>query len=370
MNNKKKLVIIFKNFKYLIFKLFYGQINNIAFAKNIKKIDIKNISFKKIFNYKLYNIPNGRLYTDTIHDTGYIYGKSLIEEPSFQYRYKKKTRIENGKASENFVIKNGTPNLLKKIKGSVFSLLTGGAGKNSYWHWLFDVLPRIAMLNKSKLKTNYYLLPSLKKNYQKETLLELKVAFSSLLDGEKYKHVSCNNLIAVDHPIIFKNNPSISMLNIPVWVIEWLRKIYAKKNNNNLNLPRKIFIDREFDSNLSARKIINNNEVKKTLNKLGFKTITLSKYSFAMQTKLFNNAKFVVGLHGGGFANIVFSKPGTKIVEIASQDNGDVILNLAYKCKLNYKRIIEKNLLSSLKYQNSHINVDISKLKQLILSFK
>ena len=62
MNNKKKLVIIFKNFKYLIFKLFYGQINNIAFAKNIKKIDIKNISFKKIFNYKLYNIPNGTLY--------------------------------------------------------------------------------------------------------------------------------------------------------------------------------------------------------------------------------------------------------------------------------------------------------------------
>ena len=40
------------------------------------------------------------------------------------------------------------------------------------------------------------------------------------------------------------------------------------------------------------------------------------------------------------------------------------------KCKLNYKRIIEKNTLPTLNYQNSHIIVNLSKLKKLILSYK
>ena len=32
----------------------------------------------------------------------------------------------------------------------MLSLLTGGAGNNNYWHWLFDVLPRIELSNLSK----------------------------------------------------------------------------------------------------------------------------------------------------------------------------------------------------------------------------
>ena len=48
--------------------------------------------------------------------------------------------------SENIVFQKGTPKLKKKLKGSVFSLLTGGGGNENYWHWLFDVLPRFKIL--------------------------------------------------------------------------------------------------------------------------------------------------------------------------------------------------------------------------------
>ena len=95
----------------------------------------------------------------------------------------------------------------------------------------------------------------------------------------------------------------------------------------------------------------------------------MSNLNFKDQVKLFTNANFVVGLHGAGFANIIFSKPGTKVIEIASLHSGLVISNLANKCRLIYKRIIEKNRLSSLKYQNSQIKVNVNKLKKLILSF-
>ena len=372
MNKKKILINFYRNFRYFIFKFFYGKINGVILAKKNTKIITQKINFNNLNSYKLYNIPNGKVYSDTTMDTAFIFKKNLVNEPSFQYRYKKNHRIVNGPAHENFVIKNGTPNLIKKINGNVFSLLTGGAGKNNYWHWLFDVLPRIGILEKSnfKIKPDYYLLPTITRGYHKQTFQELKIQFSSLINGEKNKHIICNNLIAVDHPINFNNNPSKSILNIPVWVIKWLRKKFIKSNYKNLNLPKNFFINRSLDSNLSSRKIINNEELKNNLTNLGFQSVTLSSLNFKNQVALFKNANFIIGLHGAGFANMVFSKPGTKIVEIASHDSGDIFLSLAKKCKMNYKRIIEKNVSATLKFQNCHILVDIKKLKKLILSFK
>ena len=369
---KKILVNTCRRCKYWVFKLFYGNIKTVLSAKKNKKINIKKISFKGNCQYKLYNIPNGRLYTDTVNDTAFIANNSLIKEPSFQFRFKKNLQIVNGLAHKNFVLKNGTPNILKKIEGNVFSLLTGGAGKNNYWHWLFDVLPRIGILDKSnfKIKPDYYLLPSLSKHYQKQTLLELKIPSSRMINGEKYKHIVCNNLIAVDHPIVFNNNPSKSIINIPIWVIKWLRKKYINNSSKKSNSEKKIFINRENDKNLSVRKIINNEEVKNTLKNLGFKSIILSDLNFKKQVELFKNVDFIIGLHGAGFANMVFSKPGTKLIEIASKTSGNIFSGLAKNCKLNYKRIMEKNTLNSLKHQNSHVEVDINKLKRLVLSFK
>jgi len=372
MNNKKILLNIYRNFKYLIYKLLYGGIKKIITAKKNKKINIKKINFTSSVSYNMYGISNGRLYSDTTNDTAFILNNNLIKEPSFQYRFQKDFKIINGNINTNFVINNGTPNLIKKINGNVFSLLTGGAGKNNYWHWLFDVLPRIGILEKSnyKEKPSHYLLPSFSKKYQIQSILELKIPFSSLINGESNKHIICDHLIAVDHPINFGNNPTKSILNIPFWVIKWLKKKYIKNNFANSNLPKKIYINRKLDSNISARAIINSKEVENTMKKLGFKSVTLSDLTFKKQIELFKNVNFIVGLHGAGFANMVFSKPGTKIVEIASHHSGDLFLRLAKNCKLNYKRIIEKNALSSLRFQSSHIIVDINKLKQLILSFR
>ena len=56
----------------------------------------------------------------------------------------------------------------------------------------------------------------------------------------------------------------------------------------------------------------------------GFSILTLSDLSFIDQTKLFYNASEIVGLHGAGFANLVFCKPGTKILELKSDTAGSV----------------------------------------------
>ena len=87
------------------------------------------------------------------------------------------------------------------------------------------------------------------------------------------------------------------------------------------------------------------------------------------QVELFYNAECIVGLHGGGFANIAFCKPGTKVIELRSTTAGTPIENLAKKNSLNYNSITvnaeQKNKLS---YPNQHgaIHIPISILEKKI----
>ena len=58
------------------------------------------------------------------------------------------------------------------------------------------------------------------------------------------------------------------------------------------------------------------------------KNLTMSDYSFSDQ-RPFYNASEIIGLHGAGFANIIFCKQGSKIIELRPNTAGDRIKNLA-----------------------------------------
>ena len=59
--------------------------------------------------------------------------------------------------------------------------------------------------------------------------------------------------------------------------------------------------------------------------KKGFKTYRLEKLNFFEKIYLFNNAKIIAGVHGAGFANLVFSQPSVKIIEIKTKNNPNKI---------------------------------------------
>ena len=368
MFDKKKYVQFYKYLCIQVFKIIYGKIKKTINIKSVKKNIIKKILFEHKISYNFYNIPNGRLYTTSVHDTAFIQNNNLIIEPTYQFRIDKNDRVINGKINQNTVILNGTPKLIKKINGSVYSLLSGGGAKNNYWHWIFDVLPKIGILEKLNLnhEPDFFLLPSLSRNYQKETFDGLGILSKKLLDGEKFKHITSNNILTVDHPNVFNNNASQSITDMPVWIIDWLRKKFIKEDNLNTQFSKKIYIDRNKEKNNKHRKIINSDEVRKLLTSFGFESITLSEHTFEQQVKIFQNADSIVGLHGAGFANIVFSNPGTKLLEIQTLTAGNACANLAKKCKLNYQNIIEKNVSPILKHQNSQLIVNLSNLKKKI----
>ena len=134
---KKKLITKLKSIGYFASTLFYGKINGIIDPHLHEFVEI----LKKNLNqntYNIYKIKNCRVYTDTINDTAFIIKNKIIKGPSFQDRSLEYKDVKNANVTENIVFEKGTARLKKSLNGTVFTLLTGGAGNSNYWHWLFN----------------------------------------------------------------------------------------------------------------------------------------------------------------------------------------------------------------------------------------
>ncbi len=337
---RKKLQLLFKKFTYGLFKLFYGKIEKSEKIGNNSNSSVKISKVDKDFEYKVYAIKNARLYTDTINDTAIIQNNKIIDGPSFQIR---NVKFEN--VDKNIVFTKGTPRFKIKLKGNLFSLLTGGGGNYNYWHWMFDVLPRLKILMNimDVNEIDNFLFPNLEKKYQKESLDLIGIPKKKRISSINIRHIECREIFVTDHPYVIKNQASEEIQNMPLWIINWIKESLSQniKYIKTINYPKKIYIDRsDATSNQSSmRKIINDNEIKETLEEKGFTSIKLSFLTLEEQIKIFQNAEIIVGLHGGGFANMIFCQPETKIIELKSVSAGDVILNLAEKCNLKYDTI-------------------------------
>lgn len=365
---KKNLQDLFKKFFYKIFLLFYGNIKGKVNWRKDSRINVTESYKENKFKYKIFKIKNSRLYTDRIHDAAIILDNLIVEGPSYQLR-----PINNARVEDNIVFKKGTPRKKRKLKGTILSLLTGGAGNSNYFHWMYDVLPRIAICEKvlDISKIDYFLFPSLEKRFQKESLDLLNIPTASRLSSKIYRHVLGSEIIVTEHPYCFKNDASNEIQNIPIWISQWLKEKFLQKEYNGITKAKKVYIDRsDSDSNTKKlRSIINEREVKEFLKNKGFKFIPLGNFSFKEQIEIMNNADMVVGLHGAGFANFCFCKPQTKVIEFKSSTAGKMYENLANSNNLIYKVISCRPEKFDYQNQYGHIKVPINKLEETIKSF-
>ena len=364
---KKKIQHIFKSIGYSIFKLLYGRIISAIRHTESKKIIVNEISLEDEIKYKIYKINSCRLYTDTIHDTAFIIDDKIVEGPSFQIRNNNYAKI-----NKNVVFTKGTPYFLKNFNGSVLSLLTGGAGNHNYWHWLFDVLPRIKLFSSigEMNSVDYFLVPSIKERFQREILAELNIPKNKIISSQFCRHIKANSIIATDHPYVIKGDSSLGIQNIPSWIVTWLNLTFTRNLLfRESDFPKKFYIDRS-DSKANTkelRKITNEDEVKEVFINNNYKILNLSNFSFLDQVRLFYNAECIVGLHGAGFANLVFSKKNTKVLEFRPDSSGLIISNLAKTKELNYSNISVKPHAYHYNSQFGHILIPLEELRKKII---
>ncbi|MDB2474321.1 glycosyltransferase family 61 protein [bacterium] len=344
----------------IIFYLIYGKIKKIIDRSKNQKISIINKD-KKI--YKIYSIFNCRIFTDTIHDTAFLYDNKIIKGVSFQLRKNINSNIKN-----NIVFIRGTPKILKKIQSPLLCILTGGAGNNNYWHWMYDALPRIGLVeNKYKLKNfSKILVPDKSYKFQIETLKLLGIVNKSI--SSKYnKHIYSKHIIATNHPWQHSNSAHKDIGNVPKWISLWLKKKFLKFKSDK-KFYKKIYIDRSDSkfSRLNQRQIVNEDEIKKILIKKKFKIVTLSKFSFIDQIAIFNSAKIIIGNHGAGFANLVFCKKNAKIIEFIDKNTSKPIKKISKDLNLKYFSLLGKRIGKNKYNQNNNLEIPINKLIKII----
>ena len=365
---KKKIQFYFKRFFQLVFMLIYGKIkykNNVITSKNITKKKIENIisdinSSKSYFSYK---IENGRVYTDYVEHVAIIDDNTLVNEASYQ-----QISGELKDAKENIVLTKGTPRIKKRIEGRVFSLVQGASGNNNYFHWIFDILPKIKLCSEHYLlkEIDFFYISNLQ-NYQKQTLSILNIEEDKILNSDLYRHIQASELIVVDHPWYHKGFILDQVEFLPSWIIHWLKDVYlkyAKKFDNN----EKIYIDRT-ESKFNHCQIQNDNEIFNFLKEQGFSKYKVGELSFFEQIYLFNNAKIIIGAHGAAFTNLAFCKPNTKIIEIrpSTQSNNNY-KRISQIGNLNYRLIKTKELDEDQK-KFGDIYLPISELEHCIKNF-
>ena len=177
------------------------------------------------------------------------------------------------------------------------------ANDNNYYHTLIDNLPRLYILHQER--------------YQKIDKIKVLCASQAteveqfFLDRLLPKNAQIT-LVDPDQLYVAEKFVFISFLSrrfagyLPQNYLHWfLEKVIPKR-------PRKkrhrIFISRVPKQWRSARCLLNEDQILESLKKYGFKKYILENMSIEEQIDLFYDAEFVVGAHGAGLTNIIFSE--------------------------------------------------------------
>ena len=360
---KKKAQIFFKKFFQFIFKLIYGKVvydvNNLI----SNEIEIKQLLNNNIINffkreYKIYKIMNGRIYTDNVENVAVINKNKIIDNISYQ-------QISGNLvgADKNICIIKGTPRIKRRFKGRVLSLAQGASGNSNYYHWLFDLLPKLKLYSKiyDFKDLDYFYVEKLKE-WQLLSLIPIGLEKISVIDTKKYRHIEADEIVCTDHPSYYDGYIKEQSKNIPNWIVEWLRETfikYAKKFPCN----EKVFIDRSSPS-IKHCKFKNDEEISNFLISKGFTKYKTEELNFFEQIYLFSNASYIIGAHGAAFANLTFCKKGAKVIEIRPKNHTDS--NYKRICEindLNYS-LLSTNVIEKADQLNGDIYLDIEKLNK------
>lgn len=243
-------------------------------------------------------IPFGSVYSAD----GHIFsGQYLLEDFIWRWSYLKKNKKELCVTAP-----------LIPIKATV--AVIGQEGSHNYYHWLLEVLPRIALLEGISFDfiCTAYSLP-----FQKQTLDYLGIDQEKVIPLHKDTYLQAEKLIV----------PSFASLSCytPSWIVQFLRDSflpYAEKQHD----ADYIFISRK---KASYRRISNEDQLFDSLKPFGFKLVYLEDLPFIQQVGLFNSAKVIVAPHGAGLANLVFCNPEAVVIEIFQEHEDDTFWYLS-----------------------------------------
>lgn len=168
-----------------------------------------------------------------------------------------------------------------------------------YYHWMFDVLPRVGILRRSGLSVDAYLINT-GLPYQRESIDRL--ALAPVVSPQSHTHIQARELIVPSLPgQIGQPTPQSC---------SFLRETFLSESPGTADL--RLYVSRR---DAATRGVSNEAELIASLEPLGFQVVALDGMSIASQADLFARCRTVVGPHGAGLTNTVFCPTGAALLE-------------------------------------------------------
>lgn len=171
---------------------------------------------------------------------------------------------------------------------------------HNYFHWTAECLPKLLWLEKEDMLIGEDVtigIPPDPPGWMTESLDLLGIDEYHELDDGIY---SARELIVPSGP-----EPAPEEC-------EWFREQVLSSLNFDETPNNRIYISRE---QANRRRVENRDEIMEVLSDYGFKSFVLENLSVKEQATLFANAEIVVGPHGAGFTNLMYSRD-TAVVEL------------------------------------------------------
>lgn len=175
----------------------------------------------------------------------------------------------------------------------------------NYYHWILEVLPRLGLLRAAAVEVDGYYV-SARTKFQRESLALAGVPLDKVRSPVEHLHMAADCLVVPSRPEVGQPSPH---------AIQMVRQLFGAERTRRVR--RRIYVTRR----LAARRhVLNEGEIESILNSFGVEIIETEKLDFAGQARVFAEAEWVIAPHGAGLSNLVFSEPGTRVLELFSND--------------------------------------------------
>ncbi len=239
------------------------------------------------------------------------------------------------------------------LPGTSAALLVSGAA--NYFHWLLQALPMLSVLleRTGPDDVDRFLVPGPERPFVAETLDR-----AGIPADRRHPVVApapvlrCDRLVAA--------TTLLNHLPPPPWATGFVRGLFADElaaapaaGEGDLLYVRR-------GPGTRRRVLLDEDALVAALTAVGFRAVEMDGRSVAEQAAIFASARCVVAVHGAALANLVFCRPGTRVVELLPANAAVVLYSLlSSQLGLDHRAVVGTEARPPRRYRSFMADADL-----------
>lgn len=290
----------------------------------------------------LWKFNNGLLFADS--DMVVLEGERVVYPKYFNYNYNKSILKDRNFVSED----KGVLTYIKYKRERHFTTVFSMIGKYSHvWaHALVEYYPKLSVLQNA-IDDSDEKITVLVPRYKDQQLREIVFGELAKYDVnveivEENETIFAEKIYYMERPTKFTDHEVSVALGdqlIPKKTVETVRTMLVEPKVKKVSVSskyKKIFLPRRGGF---GKGIVNGQEVEDYFKMNGFQFVEPHKVTLDEKIQIFQSAEIIVGPFGSAFTNLIFCKPGTKVLIFS-----------------NYQRVFENYFSMPLQYYGVDIH--------------